>query len=82
MMRRVQTKFQHGQEAVRRRTSPLVRKWLREYGIQASRVTSSLCSERISIKDVQHFMADEGDTILRSSIFPTDQPEYGRDNEP
>lgn len=50
-----------------RRTSPLVRKWLRVYGIDAAHVSTNRESNRLSKSDVQQFMAEEGEAILRSS---------------
>lgn len=52
-----------------RRTSPLVRKWLRKYEIDAARIVSGRESNRLSKDDVQQFMAEEGSTILRNSTM-------------
>ena len=65
-----------------RRTSPLVRNWLRAYAIDAVRIVFDGRSDRLSKDDVQQFIEEEGSTILRnptarnqwsdcmSSIFP------------
>jgi hypothetical protein len=52
---------------VLRRTSPLVRKWLREYEIDPSHVASNSENDRLSKDDVQQFMAEEGSMILRQA---------------
>ena len=66
-MRNYEPQYQLDTQTVRRRTSPLVRKWLREYEIDPSHVVSDSESDRLSKDDVQQFMAEEGSMILRHS---------------
>lgn len=65
LMRNHEPQSQRETQTVRSRTSPLVRKWLREYEIDPSHVVSDSESDRLSKDDVQQFMAEEGSMILR-----------------
>jgi pyruvate/2-oxoglutarate dehydrogenase complex dihydrolipoamide acyltransferase (E2) component len=69
LMRNRELQYQRDAQTVRRRTSPLVRKWLREYEIDPSHVVSDNESDRLSKDDVQQFMAEEGSIILRHSTI-------------
>lgn len=69
LMRNREPQYQREVQTVRRRTSPLVRRWLREYEIDPSHVVSDSESDRLSKDDVQQFMAEEGSMILRHSTI-------------
>ena len=47
-----------------RRRSPLVRKWLRKYGINASDVTKQETAGRLTKQDVEAYMARLGEATL------------------
>lgn len=51
----------------RRRQSPLVRKWLREYQIDAAAVTHFSNDERLTKRDVEKLIANNGAAILRTT---------------
>jgi hypothetical protein len=48
-----------------RRQSPLVRKWLRRYGINASDVMKRGNCDRLTKQDVETYMAHVGEAMLR-----------------
>ncbi len=50
-----------------RRQSPLVRKWLRRYGINASDVMKRGDCDRLTKQDVETYMAQIGETMLREA---------------
>ena len=51
-----------------RRQSPLVRKWLRTYGIDASDVNGDPGHTRLTKKDLERHMAAIGDAILQRAF--------------
>jgi hypothetical protein len=57
-------------ESNHRRQSPLVRKWLRKYGINASDVMKQGDCDRLTTQDVETYMAQIGETMLREAGAP------------
>jgi pyruvate/2-oxoglutarate dehydrogenase complex dihydrolipoamide acyltransferase (E2) component len=54
-------------EGKHRRQSPLVRKWLRKYGINASDVMKRGDCDRLTKQDVETYMAQIGEAMLRDA---------------
>ncbi len=50
-----------------RRQSPLVRKWLRKYGLNESDVMKQGNCDRLTKQDVETYMAQIGETMLREA---------------
>lgn len=68
-MRDLEPQYQRQLRNPCRRTSPLVRKWLREFEIDIAHIIPDRESDRLSKDDVQQFMAEEGNAILRNSTI-------------